>query len=146
MRNIIKTVYKFLTCQSFLKMSQKMYNISTVKAVLLSVCNGCGRWQCTTAASRQESLSRRSSSSNAFRGINISRICSACPVFFSADHCMDVFHEIVFLPRMIHVRYVPLLFLCFRVFLCPEISGRLFMRRDFVHTVDPFTNRCIKRS
>ena len=27
-------------CQSFLKMSQKIYNISTVKAVLLSVCNG----------------------------------------------------------------------------------------------------------
>ena len=29
------------TCvESFLKMSRKIYNISTVKAVLLSVCNG----------------------------------------------------------------------------------------------------------
>ena len=28
------------TCQSFLKMSQKIYNISTVKAVLLSYMDG----------------------------------------------------------------------------------------------------------
>ena len=36
-------IFKFLLkilCQSFLKMSQKIHNISTVKAVLLSVCNG----------------------------------------------------------------------------------------------------------
>ena len=29
----------FMSCQSFLKMSQKIYNISTVKVVILSVCN-----------------------------------------------------------------------------------------------------------
>ena len=36
MRNIIHDVPDDIVCQSFLKMSQKIYNISTVKAVLLS--------------------------------------------------------------------------------------------------------------